>query len=94
MLSTKVGKEKLFVLDKLEISEPRTKTIATMLANMGLDRAVIIDAGLTDNAKKSIRNIKGAKYLEVSGLNVFDILKYRNVILTRSAVSKVEEVYG
>lgn len=93
-LSSLLKDEKIFVLDKMEIAEPKTKIIAGMLSNMGLDKAVIIDDGITEAAKKSIRNIRDTKYLDLMGLNVFDILKFKNVVLTKKAVAKVEELYS
>lgn len=102
VLSQKVVDERLFVLNTLELDAPKTRTIASMLDTMGLTSAVIIDHNMSESAKKSIRNIKNVKYLSltgdadngISGLSVYDMLKYKNVIITSQAVSKVEEVYS
>ncbi|PKK91432.1 MAG: 50S ribosomal protein L4 [Candidatus Wallbacteria bacterium HGW-Wallbacteria-1] len=102
VLSQKVTDERLFVLNALEMAQPMTKTIASMLNTMGLKSAVIIDHDMSESAKKSIRNIKNVKYLSlsgdvdngISGLSVYDMLKYKNVVITSRAVSKVEEVYS
>jgi large subunit ribosomal protein L4 len=93
-LSSMLREEKIFILDKMEIAQPKTKIIAGMLSNMGLDKAVIIDDGMTEAARKSIRNVRDTKYLDLMGLNVFDILKYKNIVMTKKAVAKVEELYS
>lgn len=93
-LSSMQKEEKIFVLDTIELSKPKTKVIAGMLSNMGLDKAVIIDESITEVAKKSIRNIRDTKYLDLMGLNVFDILKYKNIVMTKKAIAKVEELYS
>lgn len=94
VLTTKAREEKVFILENIEMNEPKTRVIAQMLGKIGLDHAVIVDHDFTEMAKKSIRNIKNAKYLDVEGLNVFDLLKYRNLIFTRKALSKIEELYS
>lgn len=94
VLTAKAREEKVFILENIEMNEPKTRVIAMMLGKIGLDHAVIVDHAFTEEAKKSIRNIKNAKYLDVEGLNVFDLLKYRNLIFTRKALSKIEELYS
>lgn len=91
-LSSKVAENELIVLDSLKIEEPKTKVIANMLKNFGAKKALIVVLEKDDSVYRSARNIEGAAVLPVNNLNVYDILKYEKFIITRDAVSKVEEV--
>jgi large subunit ribosomal protein L4 len=91
-LSSKVAENELIVLDSLKIEEPKTKVIANMLKNFGAKKALIVVLEKDDSVYRSARNIEGTAVLPVNNLNVYDILKYEKFIITRDAVSKVEEV--
>ncbi|HBM75566.1 MAG TPA: 50S ribosomal protein L4 [Clostridiaceae bacterium] len=91
-LSSKVAENELIVLDSLKIEEPKTKVIANMLKSFGAKKALIVVLEKDEPVYRSARNIEGAAVLPVNNLNVYDILKYEKFIITRDAVSKVEEV--
>jgi large subunit ribosomal protein L4 len=94
-LSTKVEAKDLIVLDVLNFEEIKTKQMVNVLNNLKVDTsALVVLSGKNANVEKSARNIPGVKMALVNTINVFDILKYNKFIITRDAVSKVEEVYA
>ena len=84
-LTTKVNEGKL---------APKTKTITTLLNGLDKKKALIVVAEEGKNATLSVRNIPTARGVFANSINVYDILKYDNVILTKSAVAAIEEVYA
>ncbi|MDR7867678.1 MAG: 50S ribosomal protein L4 [Sporomusaceae bacterium] len=93
-LSAKVKAGELMVMEDIAIAEPKTKTVVNMLDSLkvGDDKALIIMAALDENVEKSARNIPGVKSITSMGLNVYDILYHDKVLITKDAVSKIEEV--
>jgi large subunit ribosomal protein L4 len=83
---------RLTVLDSYKIGEISTKKFAGVLNKFELKNAVVIVDGDIDNheIELSARNVKNVKVLRAEGLNCFDIMKYKNVILSRESVAKVE----
>ncbi len=93
-LSSCVAEEKLIVLDELKLDEIKTKDFAKVMKNLGVEKALVV---LNDNDKNvvmSARNIPTVKTALTNTINVYDILKYNTVILTKDAVKTVEEVYA
>jgi len=94
-LSSKVSENEVFVLDKLAFDKIKTKQMVGVLNNLKVDSSVLIVLDNKNEAvEKSARNIAGVKTVLVNTINVFDILKYDKFIITKDAVSKVEEVYA
>lgn len=94
-LSSKVSDNEVFVLDKLAFDKIKTKQMVGVLNNLKVDSSVLIVLDSKNEAvEKSARNIAGVKTVLVNTINVFDILKYDKFIITKDAVSKVEEVYA
>jgi len=93
-LSAKVQAGELMVMEDLAINEPKTKTVVNMLDSLkvGDDKALIITAAVDENVEKSSRNIPGVKNITSLGLNVYDILYHDKVLITKDAVSMIEEV--
>ncbi|MDI6617209.1 MAG: 50S ribosomal protein L4 [Clostridiales bacterium] len=91
-LSSKVNDKEIIVLDQLSLDEPKTKVVSDMLKSFDAKGALIVVPVKDDAVYKSVRNIEGAAVLPVNNLNVYDILKYDKFIITKEAVSKVEEV--
>jgi len=93
--SSKVVENEMIVLDELNLAEPKTKEMAKILANIKAGKkALIVMDEKNDNVIKSVSNIPNVKATLVSTLNVYDILNYDSFIITKGAVSKVEEVYA
>lgn len=94
-LSSKVQNGEIIVLDELNLNEPKTKEMIAILNNVKAGRkALIVMNEKNENVMKSARNIPNVETTLVSTLNVYDILKYDSFIITKDAVSKVEEVYA
>jgi large subunit ribosomal protein L4 len=94
-LSSKVSENEILVLDNLSLENIKTKQIVNLLSNLKVDEsALIVISGKDENVERSARNIPGVKTALVNTINVFDILKYSKFIITKDAVSKVEEVYA
>ncbi|HHV28257.1 50S ribosomal protein L4 [Acetivibrio mesophilus] len=94
-LSSKVNENELLVLDNLSFDKIKTKQMADVLKNLKIDQtAVLVLAEKNENVELSARNIPGLKTLFVNTMNVYDIMKHSKFIITKDAVSKVEEVYA
>ena len=93
-LSSKVADGDIIVLDKLELSEGKTRIIAQMLKALGAPRkALLVIPGRDENVVRACGNIENLKATYVGTLNVVDILKYDKFIVTQEAARLVEEVY-
>ncbi|WP_315118787.1 50S ribosomal protein L4 [uncultured Clostridium sp.] len=93
-LTSKVQDNQIIVLENLELEAPKTKEIVKMLGALNANKTLIVTAESNENVYKSARNIEGVEVLPANNLNVYDILKYENFIITKDAVSKIEEVYA
>lgn len=93
-LSAKIEAGEVKVLDVLNLSEIKTKTIVDILGNLKVSKALIVTAEIQDNVYKSARNIPGVANLDTAGLNVYDILVHDHLVLTKDAVGKMEEALG
>lgn len=93
-LTSKVQGNNIIVLDNLSLDEIKTKKIINMLSNLKVGAStLIVLPERNENVEKSARNIPGVKTALVNTINVFDIMKYEKFLITKEAVSKVEEVY-
>ncbi len=94
-LTTRVNENKFVVLDSLKFDEIKTKKMVNVLDALKVNKAlVILDGEDNDNVALSAKNIAGVRTVAVNAINVYDILKYETVVITKSAVSKIEEVYA
>lgn len=93
-LSTKVVDNSLMVVEDFNLEAPKTKTMVNMLNAMNVKKTLIVTGEVNENAYKSARNIEGVQIVPANNINVYDILKYETLILTKDAVSKIEEVYA
>ena len=95
LLSSKVLENELFVVDNLELKEIKTKEMAKALTNLKVvGKALIVLPEKNENVQKSARNIEGVKTSLVNTINVYDLLKYKNLVITLDTVKKLEEVYA
>jgi len=92
-LSAKVAENEMIVIDNLEFDSPKTKAMLEVLTAFGAKKTLIVVEKSNENIYKSARNIPGVQVSPVNNLNVYDILKYEKFIVTKDAVSKIEEVY-
>lgn len=94
-LTSRVNEEKFLVMDSLKFDEIKTKKMVSVLDALKVKKAlVILDGEDNANVALSARNIEGVKAITTNTINVYDILKYETVIITKRAVSKIEEVYA
>ena len=93
-LTTKVAENKIIVVDELTLPEIKTKDMVKVLANIKVDNALIVMSGVNKNVMLSARNIPAVKTAAVNTINVYDILKYNTLVVTKEAVSQIEEVYA
>ena len=94
-LTAKVGENKLIILDKLSLAEPKTKQMAELLQKLGVsESALVLIAAANRNVALASRNVPNVKVLRMENINVYDLLKYRYLITTQDAISAMQEVYG
>ena len=94
-LSSKVIENELTVVDKFEFNEIKTKEVAKMLNNLKLKgKTLILLPEKNEIIQKSARNIKGVKTLSVNTINAYDLVNYKNLVVTLDTVKRLEEVYA
>lgn len=94
-LSAKVTESAFIVVDSIALDEIKTKKVSEMLAKLNVNTsALIVTNEKNDNVVKSANNIQGVATTFMGSLNVYDILKYDVMVITKDAVSKIEEVYA
>ncbi|MFC4355380.1 50S ribosomal protein L4 [Chryseomicrobium palamuruense] len=94
-LSSKVREESLVVVDALSFDAPKTKEFTKVLKDLSIaKKALFVTADLDENVALSARNIAGITVLPASGINVLDLVGHDQLIMTKAAVEKVEEVLG
>ncbi|AZV61807.1 50S ribosomal protein L4 [Peribacillus castrilensis] len=92
-LSAKALEENILVLESLSFEAPKTKEFVAVLKNLSVDtKTLVVTDGLDEKVALSARNIPGVTVVEADGLNVLDVVSHNKLILTKSAVEKVEEV--
>ncbi|MBI1911266.1 MAG: 50S ribosomal protein L4 [Deltaproteobacteria bacterium] len=89
-LALRIKEGKLFVYDSIDLSEPKTKAALEVLKNSNLSNALIVIDGQNRNLELAVRNLKDYKILQAGGMNVYDVLDFDNLVMTRSAFEKVE----
>ena len=92
-LTTRVQENKLLVLENLDLPEIKTKQMKKVLDQFDLSKALVVLMSTDTNAILSARNIDGVKTLPAEQVNVYDILKYENLVATKDAIAKIEEVF-
>ena len=95
VLSSKVKDNDLIVLDKLAFDKIKTKNMVNALSNLKIeDKTLVMLAEKNETVEKSARNIEGVKTSSVNTMNVYDLLKYKKLVITLDTVKKLEEVYA
>jgi len=95
LLSDKLRNEKLVVVDKFEIEQPKTKLVYDkVIKGLQVDSGLLIDGKLNKNLYLSSRNIPRLKSLVATDLNVFDLMKYDYILVSLDGLKKIEEVLG
>ena len=95
ILSAKVLEKELTIVDKLELKEIKTKTMVKALTDLKVTgKTLIVLPEKNENVYRSAKNIEGVKTILAININVYDLLKYNNLILPLDTVKKLEEVYA
>lgn len=93
-LSSRVSENKFYVLDELKLDEIKTKKMLAVLNSLNVSKALVVTAEKDDNVVLSSRNIPTVRAAFTGTINVYDILKYDTLVITKDAVAKLEEVYA
>ena len=93
-LTSRVQENKLIVVDELKLDEIKTKKFVQVMKNLNVEKALVIINENDQNIVMSAKNIPTVKVAQTNTINVFDILKYSTVVVTKDAVATIEEVYA
>ena len=93
-LTSRVQENKLIVLDELKFDEVKTKAMQNVLNNLNVSKAMVVLADNDANVVLSARNIPDVVTALPNTINVYDVLKYNTVILTKASAAAIEEVYA
>lgn len=93
-LTSRVNDNKIIVLDALELDEIKTKKFKAVMDNLKVSKALVVTAETNTNVVKSAKNIPDVKTAVTNTINVYDILKYDTLVLTKDAVNAIQEVYA
>ncbi|MCR5665932.1 MAG: 50S ribosomal protein L4 [Eubacterium sp.] len=93
-LTSRVQDNKLIVIDDMKMDEIKTKTIANALKSLDVNKALIVVEDDNKNVAISAKNIADVKTAYPNTINVFDVMKYNTVVLSKDALAKIEEVYA
>ena len=91
-LSLKYSEGVLIALNTFSLPEIKTKQVADFVKTFELKSALIVVTGENENLMKSAKNLKNVKVINVDGLNVYDVLKYENLIVTQESLARAQEV--
>ena len=93
-LSSRVAENKFVVVDELKFDAIKTKDFAKVMSNLGVEKALVVINDNDTNVVMSAKNIPTVKTASTSTINVYDILKYNTVVVTKGAVNTIQEVYA
>ena len=93
-LTSRVQENKFIVVDELKFDEIKTKKFAEVMKNLNVEKALVVLNDNDVNVVKSAANIPTIKTASTATINVFDILKYNTVVVTKAAVETIQEVYA
>lgn len=93
-LSMKVNDNNIIVLEDLVLDAPKTKLMAGILGKFQASKALVVTAGKDDTVVRASNNIQGIKTLEADNINVYDLVNFDKLLITKDAVKRVEEVFA
>ena len=93
-LTSRVAEEKIYVVDSLSFDEIKTKKMAAVLDSLKVEKALVVLDKKDENVILSARNLPEVRTVMSNGINVYDILKYGSLVITKEAVAQIEEVYA
>lgn len=90
-LSSRFGEGAIVVLDSFELPEIKTRQVAKFMKDFEFSQALVVVSSDNENLHKSARNIPDVKVLRDDGLNVYDLLRHKNIVMVRDSVEKIQE---
>lgn len=93
-LTQKLIDSELLVVEQFDLEQIKTKEFASMLGRFDLGKTLVVIPEADEKVEKSARNIPNVKVLRSEGLNVYDLLNYHHLLMTRDSVGKIEEALG
>ena len=93
-LSSRVAEEKIYVVDSLTFDEIKTKKMTAVLDSLKVEKALVVLDKKDENVILSARNLPAVRTVMSNSINVYDILKYGSLVITKEAVAQIEEVYA
>lgn len=93
-LSSKLADKKLVIVDELSFDSIKTKNFVSVMNNLKIEKAFVVMEDNNQNVVLSARNIPTVKTAQSNEINVYDILKYDTLVVTKAAVEAIEEVYA
>ena len=93
-LTSRVVENKFVVVDELKLDEIKTKKFVEVLKNLNVEKALVVLNDMDEKVIACAANIPTVKTTQTNELNVFDVLKYDTVVVTKAAVATIEEVYA
>ena len=95
VLTTKLKDNEIIVVDEIKVNEPKTKAFNQFLKAIKADKkALIVTDGKDENVVRSARNIEGVHTSMAQNINVYDLLKYNSLVLSKDALNVVQEVFS
>ena len=94
VLTSKVAENKFIVVDEFKLDEIKTKKFVEVMNNLKAEKALVVLDDMNENVIASAANVATVKTAQTNELNVFDVLKYDTVVVTKAAVATIEEVYA
>jgi large subunit ribosomal protein L4 len=89
-LSLKLKQGQLIVVDAFELADIKTKKLADILKVLQVSNSLIVDGGANENLKLSVRNMTRSQFLPPEGVNLYDVLRHENLILTKEAANQLQ----
>ena len=93
-ISMKVREEMLTVVKGFDLEKPSTKAVKAFMDAINAEKALVLFHSAGDNIARSVRNISGAKVMNVASINVYDLLNSKTLVVTPEVVARLEEVYA
>ena len=93
-LTSRVAEEKIYVVDSLTFDEIKTKKMTAVLDSLKVEKALVVLDKKDENVILSARNLQNVRTVMSNSINVYDILKYGALVITKDAVAQIEEVYA
>ena len=94
VLTSRVNENKIVVVDTLNLDEIKTKKFVEVMKNLKVEKALVVLNDMNTNVIASAKNIPTVKTAQTNEINVYDILKYDTLVVTKDAVKTIEEVYA